>query len=74
MYRVCAKLSEQVSAKHVFQAPCQVRAFVQELQKQYSQAFSEPVDVQRMTEKLLYLLHQRAGCYQAACVQVEWIE
>ena len=74
MYRVCAKLSEQASVECVFQASCEVRAFVQELQKQYPQAFSEPVDVQHMTEKLLYLLYQRVGCYQAACVQVEWIE
>ena len=74
MYRVCAKLSEKASVERVFQAPCEVRAFVQELQKQYPQAFSEPVDVQRMTEKLLYLLHQHTGCYQAACVRVEWTE
>ena len=74
MYRVCVKLNEQAFEERVFQAPCEVRAFVQELQKQYPQAFSEPVDVQHMTEKLLYLLHQQMGCYQAAGVRVEWTE
>ena len=74
MYGVCMKLNEQDSVDRVFKPPGEVRALEQELKKQYPQAFSEPVDVQRMTEKLLYLLHQHTGCYQVACVRVEWTE
>lgn len=65
MYRVTIANGQDKPVERVFVAPYDVRQFVQH-------AYCKDIDTQRMTERMLYMLHRKGGSIEENGLTITW--